>query len=203
MNTSPDFKPDLHPSFGAGVLVAAGITLLGTAAASFSASQLGIYMMAFTYLCHILHQSPRTTGRVALLATWLAGSLALSIVDVSLLTTLSFHIASLWIARSWCHLDTVLQALMDLGLWFISLALASVAVMHSASFPLGIWTFFLIQALWPWLARQAGSWTLSPNNTHSHIGSSLVSNNNVDANQSAFNDAKRNAESALRRLQSQ
>lgn len=197
MKSYPSVGPRVGPSFSVGVLVAAGVTVIGTVAASFSASHLGIYLMAFTYLCHILYYSPRTTGRVALLAAWLAGSMALSIFDVSTLTVLSFHIGSLWLARSWCHLDTVLQALADLGLWFTSLALAGVAIMHSASYPLGVWTFFLVQALWPWLAQKAGSWTFSD------IPIDNNPDTNVDTNQTAFNDAKRNAESALRRLQSQ
>lgn len=192
-NLGPIFGSNFGPSFGVGVLVAAGTTVIGTVAASFSASHLGIYLMAFAYLCHILYHSPVATGRIALLASWLVGSVALNIFDSSTLTTLSFHIGSLWLVRSWCHLNTALQALADLGLWFTALALASVAVMHSASYPLGIWTFFLVQALWPWLARKAGSWTLTDTNT----------DNDVDTNQTAFNDAKRNAESALQRLQSQ
>ncbi len=203
MNTPATAEQNVGPSFGVGVLVAAGLTVLGTVAVSFSASHLGTYLMAFAYLCHILYYSPRTTGRVALLAVWLAGSAGLSVLDVSMLTVLSFHIGSLWLARSWCHLDTVLQALTDLGLWIAALALGSVAIMHSASYPLGIWTFFLVQALWPWLARSAAGWTLSEisnatdNNVHNKF------QNNTDTNQTAFNEAKRNAQSALRRLQSQ
>lgn len=203
MNTLAHAEQSPGPSFGVGVLIAASMTVLGTVAASFSASHLGIYLMTFAYLCHILYYSPRTTGRIALLAAWIVGSAALSLLDVSMLTMLSFHIGSLWLARSWLHLDTVLQALTDLGLWFTAFALASVAIMHSASYPLGIWTFFLVQALWPWLARTAASWTLSEtsnttdNNVHNNIG------NNLDTNQTAFNEAKRNAQSALCRLQSQ
>lgn len=189
-----------YPSFGRGVLVAAGITILGTLAASLSASHLSIYLMAFAYLCHLLYHSSRTTGRVAIFAAWLVGSFALSILDTSLITILSFHIGSLWLARSWCHLDTVLQALTDLALWVTSLALASVAIMHSTSYAMGIWTFFLMQSLWPWLAQTAAAWTLSEPCKATADG---YRNNQQQSDQNAFNDAKRNAESALRRLQSQ
>lgn len=195
-----------YPSFGRGILVAAGVTLIGTVAASFGASHLGIYLMALAYLCHILYHSPRTTGRVVLCAAWLVGSITLSLFDTGLLATLSFNLGSLWLARSWCHLDTILQALTDLGLWLASLLLAAVAVMHSSSYALGIWTFFLVQALWPWLARQAATWTVSETNNADLVNTASHSTNGSNQQQSAqgaFDEAKRNAESALRRLQSQ
>jgi hypothetical protein len=186
----------VYPSFGRGVLIAAGVTVIGTLATSFGASHLGISLMALAYLCHTLYHSPRSTGRVALFAAWLVGSIALSLLDASMATTLSLNLGSLWLARSWCHLDTVLQALTDLGLWLTSLALASATVVHSASYPLGIWTFFLVQALWPWLAQKTAALTLSTSSAHSD-------NYSNNQQQSAFNEAKRNAENALHRLQSQ
>ena len=186
----------VYPSFGRGVLVAAGVTVVGTLATSFGASHLGISLMALAYLCHILYHSPRSTGRVAVFAAWLVGSIALSLLDTSILATLSFNLGSLWLARSWCHLDTVLQALTDLALWLTSLALASAAVMHSASYPMGIWTFFLVQALWPWLAQKTAAWT------HSETSAIEFASGATNQQQNAFNDAKRNAENALHRLQS-
>lgn len=187
-----------YPSFGRGIWVAAAVTVVGTVATSFGASHLSITLMALAYLCHILYHSQRSTGRVALFAAWLVGSIALSLLDSSMLTTLSFNLGSLWLARSWCHLDTVLQALTDLGLWLTSLALASAAVMHSASYPLGIWAFFLVQALWPWLAQKTAAWTQRETRA-TEIGSQ---DSDTNQQQNAFNDAKRNAENALHRLQS-
>lgn len=193
-----------YPSFNRGVLVAAGITLVGTVAASFGAAHLAISLMALAYLCHILYHSARSTGRVALFATWLVGSMALSLLDSGLSILLSFNLVSLWLARSWCHLDTMLQALTDLTLWLASTALATAAVMHSASYPLGIWTFFLVQALWPWVAQQSAAWTLAQTTTAAPLARSRNNQQRTNkTSQAAFNEAKSNAESALRRLQTQ
>lgn len=185
-----------YPSFGRNIVVAAGMTLLGVLALSFSPAVIGLYLMGFAYLCYTLHLSPRSTGRVALLAAWLVGVFALSLLDAAWTTVLLFNIAHLWVARCWCHLDTVLQALSDVVLWVGALGLASIALLHSGSYPLAIWTFFLVQALWPWLAKQAGGWTL--NSTDSSKTNQPSDNNQQ---QNAFNDAKNNAETALRRLQ--
>ncbi len=176
------------PSFGSNVAAAVGITAVGVSATSAGAGPLGLYLMAFLYLGYLLYHSPRATGRVALMAGWLAGATALYLLEASMSISLMFNLTSLWLARCWCYLDQVLQALADLALWFGALALACAALLHSGSYPLAIWTFFLVQALWPWVAATAASWTQSEAT--------------ADYQQErAFNDAKQNAEAALRRLQ--
>ncbi len=179
------------PSFGQGVALAVVLSLVGYTAALVGSLTWAINLVAFGYLAYLLYGTSVTTGRVTAAALWLVGTLVALTLDVGHGHLLLWHITTMWLTRSWCYLNTVLQALLDLGLWLVSVAAAVAVIGHTASLGFGLWTLLLIQATWPLLAKFVAGWTNSPTEKNQHP---------LQTQNGAFDRSRHAAQTALARI---
>jgi hypothetical protein len=155
------------PTFleGAGVGLAASIagSVAYTALAALGgggALRLVVTGLALGYVLYLLGRSPARVGRVTALATWGAAAVLVWLAAPPLALFLLLHLAALWLLRSLFFHGSLFAAVTDLGLSLLALAAGVWAVAHTGSLLLGIWCFFLVQALFvvipASLARPAG-----------------------------------------------
>lgn len=180
-----------RPSFLEGVVVALVASLAGTAVdASLSlflypgsAPRLVIAGLGLAYVLYLLGRSQERMGRLTSLLVWLLVAGLTGLLAPPLALYLLIHLGLLWLARALYHHASPLAALLDLGLVFLGLAMGLWAIGQSNSLFLGLWCFFLVQALFGALPVRWG-------------GGSPPSE---DAGE-RFERAHRTAEAALRRL---
>ena len=154
-----------RPTFYEGVGVALAASLFGSVtysalsvAVGGSVLRLVIAGLALGYVVYLLGRSGERVGRVTALVAWCAAAVALWLATPSLALYLLLHVGLIWLMRSLFFHASLLAALADLGLGGLALAAGVWAVVHSGSLLLGIWCFFLVQALFvaipPSLARR-------------------------------------------------
>ena len=98
------------------------------------------------------------------------------------------HLGAVWLIRSLYFYSSVLSALADMGLNGLGLAAAIWAVTRTGSVFLGIWCFFLVQALFVFI----------PKSINHKPGTTRVGHESEDR----FQHAYRVAEAAVRKLSS-
>lgn len=103
--------------------------------------------LGLTYTLYLLRRSGQRLGRVVTLSAWFLFSAILWLLDPPLTLYLLLHIGLIWLIRSLYFYSSLLSALADLGLSGLGLATASWALLQTGSLLLGIWCFFLLQAL--------------------------------------------------------
>lgn len=178
--------------FFTGVLVAlvlsiAGAAMLGAGhlvvGGSF-AFKLVIALLAAAYLGFLLSRSEVKVGRMVASGVWVAAAaLILGLVE-SPGVYLVLHVGLIWLIRSLYFHNGLLAALADLGLCALGLAVAVWALAQTGSMLLGIWCFFLLQALFVGIRP---------------IDSSRKTDQGV-FQRAAFERARRDAEKAIQRL---
>jgi hypothetical protein len=176
---------------GAGIALAASIagsvayTAL-SAVAGGGALRPVVTGLALGYVLYLLARSPGRVGRVTALGAWGAAAVLVWLAAPPLALFLLLHIGGLWLLRSLFFHSSLFSAAADLGLSLLALAAAVWALVHTGSLLLGIWCFFLVQALFvaipPSLARPAVA--------------------GRDEGEDPFEHAHRVAETAVRRLTS-
>lgn len=180
--------------FSAGVVFALAAALLGAAAHHVLPPLFGraaveyalISGLGLAYVFFLLHCTPERVGRVTTLAGWTLASLAGWLWLPGVLSFLALNLGLIWLVRALYHQAGVLAALADLGLNAVALLAAAWALSTSGSLFLGIWSFFLVQALF----------TAIPPLT----GKARAGTTAQDTSADRFAQAHRNAESALRKL---
>ena len=185
-----------RPSFLEGVVLAL-VAALGAAVAHGVLStlfepawvtRLLIAGLGLGYLLYLLGRSPTRVGRVTTILGWLSMAGAGWSFLGPLTSYLAMHLGMLWLVRSLYHQPGPLAAGLDLGLNLLAAAVAAWALLHTGSVFLGVWSFFLVQALYvaiPAAARKPRSEASGSGTTNDR-----------------FQEARRNAENALRRLSS-
>ncbi len=142
------------PTFLEGVLVALVASVAGSvlhAATGFLGGAgtpwLLVALLGLGYALYLLWRSPVRAGRVAALAAWgaVAGLLGLAAPSLALYVVL--HVAALWLLRSLFFHTRPVAALADLALSGAALAAGLWAFLHTGNLLLGLWCFFLVQAL--------------------------------------------------------
>lgn len=182
------------PSFWDGVVVAliAAVTgeILFTALPWFigwwSVQRLVIGLLSLGYLLHLLRRAPGKTGRVSLLLLWFIASLAAVVFEIDIIFYLLMQLGFIWLARSCYFRHNLIGAMADLGLHTLAFATGIWAYARSGSVFLTLWTFFLVEALFPLLPGTA------PENAGNFQGDSAVN--------TRFEQAHRTALAALQRL---
>ncbi len=137
------------------------------------------------YVLYLLKRSGYRIGRLTTLAAWALLAGAIGFVQPALPLYLLVHVGALWLIRSLYFYSSVLAALADLGLNAASVVAAVWALRYTGSVFLGIWCFFLVQALF------------------AAIPPALPRNQNIPGEPEAedrFQQAYRVAEAALRHL---
>lgn len=182
-----------RPTFLEGVAVALAASLVGSAAYAALAAVAGggvlrlvVAGLALGYLIYLLARAPARVGRVAALAAWAVAATLLWLGAPPLALFLFLHLGALWLLRSLLFHSSLVAAAGDLGLSLLALAAGVWAVLHTGSLLLGIWCFFLVQALFVVLPSRLAR----------------PSGDARRATEDPFEHAHRLAEAAVRRLAS-
>ena len=149
------------PTFpeGVGVAIAASLaggmlyTAMGVAFPGIPVLRLLIAGIGLAYAVYLLSRSPERVGRITAAAAWVLIAGALWFTQPPLLLYVFVHLGILWIIRSLYFYSSALSALADMGLNGLSLAAAIWAVTRTGSVFLGIWCFFLVQALFVFIPK--------------------------------------------------
>ena len=144
-----------RPSFFEGVVVALIVSVVAAAVFTVPAMLFGgggvhrlvIAGIGFAYVLYLLARSRERVGRVTVVALWLGLAAATWLLAPQLLIYVAVHIGMVWLIRSLYFHASVLSALADLGLNGLALTAALWAGVQTHSLWLGIWCFFLVQAL--------------------------------------------------------
>jgi hypothetical protein len=144
-----------QPTFLEGVGIALAISLAGGVLYSAMDAvfpgvpvlRLLIASIGLAYVIYLLTRSPERVGRVTAFAAWLVVAGVLWFTHPPLLLYVSVHLGAIWLIRSLYFYSSALSALADLGLNGLGLAAAIWAVTRTGSVLLGLWCFFLVQAL--------------------------------------------------------
>jgi hypothetical protein len=185
-----------QPTFLEGVGVALAISLaggvmytaMGTVFPGVPVLRLLIAGIGLTYVVYLLSRSPERVGRVTAAATWLLLAGILWFTHPPLLLYVCGHLGAIWLIRSLYFYSSVLSALADMGLNSLALAAAIWAVTRTGSVLLGIWCFFLVQALF----------VVIPKSINRKPGAVRAGHESEDR----FQHAYRVAETAVRKLSS-
>ncbi len=143
------------PTFIQGVMVAAVLAFVGS---SFIATvtpfigfqhvaNLVVPAIAFVYLVYLFRSTKERIGRISVLTLWSVFAIAMWWSDPTLAVYLLVHVGVIWLVRSLYFYSGVIPALIDLGLSVISVSAFGWALERTGSMFLGIWCFFLVQAL--------------------------------------------------------
>lgn len=184
-----------RPSFLEGVLVA----LLASIGASVLSAAFGTLFtgrvvlpwvvagIGLAYVLYLLGRSSESVGRPTALVAWTLGAGAAWGLGIPLGLYLLVHLGLIWLIRSLYFHASLLAAAADLCLLGLGLATALWALLHTGSLLLGVWCFFLVQALFvaipPRLPRRAGP-------------------PHLEGDPDRFEHARRAADAALKRLTS-
>jgi len=143
-----------RPTLLEGVLVALVLSLLAAPivvllhglVGSLLAWKAVVVVMAYTYMCYLLVQRGRTSGRITLGLLALAGLLAGVAFDLRLTGLLLLCVALIWGVRSFAYSRSLVSAVLQGGVCVLGCGAALMVYGHSGSFALAIWSFFLVQA---------------------------------------------------------
>ena len=183
-----------RPSFFHGVIVAA---VLGFFASAIVATltpfdglgavvRLVIPALGLAYLLYLFSRSEERIGRVTTMSLWGVLAAITWWIAPPLPFYLLIHVGAIWLVRSLYFYSGVMPALMDLGISTLSVSAAVWAISRSGSVFLATWCFFLVQALFIAIPPA--------------IKSKQTSQRNATSDSEKFDQAKRNADKALRQL---
>lgn len=144
-----------RPTFfeGVGVALAASIaggvlfTVLATLFASGFVLRGLIAGLALVYVLYLLRRSGERVGRLTALAAWLAAASGIWLLGLSPPLYVLAHLGLVWLVRSLYFYSSLISAFADLGLLLFGLAAAVWALLATGSLGVGLWCFFLVQAL--------------------------------------------------------
>ena len=185
-----------QPTFPEGVTVALAASLAGsmlytaldTVFPGVPVLRLLIAGIGLAYVVYLLGRSTERVGRVTAAAAWLLVAGVLWFTHPPLLLYVCVHLGIIWLIRSLYFYSSALSALADLGLNGLGLAAAIWAITRTGSVFLGIWCFFLVQALFVFI----------PKSVSRKPGAGQAG----QAGEDRFQHAYRAAETAVRKLSS-
>lgn len=106
-----------------------------------------ISSFSFFYILYLLSRTKERIGRFTTVVIWAVVSLAAWLIWPTITLFVLLHLSLVWLIRSLYFYSSLLSASADLLLNVLSIATAIWAFSHTGSLFLGIWCFFLIQAL--------------------------------------------------------
>ena len=183
-----------RPSFFQGVIVAAILGFFASAVVATLTPFVGlgavvrlvIPALGLAYLLYLFSRSDEAVGRVTALSLWGAMAVMTWWIAPPIPFYLLIHVAAVWLVRSLYFYSGVMPALMDLGLSTLSVSATIWAITRSGSVFLATWCFFLVQALFV---------TIPP-----AVQKKQAPQRNVAAENEKFEQARRQADQALRQL---
>jgi len=152
-----------QPTFPEGVAVALAASLTGGALYNAldvvfpgaAVLRLLIAVISLVYVIYLLVRSPERVGRVTTVAVWFIAAGVLWFTQPPLPLYLCMHLGAIWLIRSLYFYASGLSALADLGLNSLGLCAAIWAITRTNSVFLAIWSFFLVQALFVVIPKEA------------------------------------------------
>jgi len=186
----------MRPGFLEGVVVAIVMSTVATAvyamfhpfmAAGFLLRLL-LSGVSLGYVLYLLWRSHERIGRVTVLVVWFLANAGIWVFYPPVLLFVMLQLVLIWLIRSLYFYSGVLPALMDLGLVAVAALFAIVGGLHTASLFVGLWCFFLCQALFVFIPARLQR---KPTSTAS-----------VTFAEDRFERAHRAATTALRKLSS-
>lgn len=185
-----------NPTFFQGVAVALVASLIGSILftaltpmfASAAVLRLLIASISFGYIVYLLGRSRSQVGRVTIVVIWALLAGASLFLAPPLPLYLLVHVVAIWLIRSLYFYSSLLCALTDLGLSALSLSTAVWAFVHTGSLFLGIWCFFLVQALFVAIPDRINGKPVGADPEH--------------VSEDRFEQAHRSAQAAVRKLSS-
>ncbi len=183
-------KPGIYD----GVIVALLIALAAGAAslvlgAFFPRSLLVVVILhaaVLAYLIYLLRRARARAGKLITVSAWALLTAVNWLLPVPLFEQILMLAALIWLVRSLYFHSSLLNAVLDLGLVSFGLAAGAWAVLNTGSLAAGLWSFFLVQALFCWLPNLAGRQDEEPGKP--------------DINAASFQAAHRVALDAVRKL---
>lgn len=143
-----------RPGFLEGVVVALIASVFGAAVLTVPALLFGsgldrlvIAAIGLAYVLYLLVRSGERIGRVTVVTLWLLVAAASWWLAPPLPIFVVVHVGMVWLVRSLYFHASALSAVADLGLNGLAVAAAIWAGFHTHSLWLGLWCFFLVQAL--------------------------------------------------------
>jgi len=143
------------PAFIHGVVVAAILAFVASAVIStltpfvgfLSVVRLVIPALAFAYLVFLFRSNNERTGRLTTLFAWGVVALFTWWFSPPLGFYVLIHVGAIWLVRSLYFYAGVFPSLLDLGLSATSVFAFGWAIERTGSIFMGVWCFFLVQAL--------------------------------------------------------
>jgi hypothetical protein len=156
--------------FMRGALFALGASLLGSVLYSALSPLFGsgwvlrllVALLGLGYGIFLLRHCGQRAGRLVVLAAWAALAGGVWLAQPPLVFHLLAQVAAVWLVRSLYFHDGVLSAVADLVLSGLALATGFWAADHTGSLFLGLWCFFLVQALFVYIPGLQGRWRDHP-----------------------------------------
>jgi len=157
MNITTHHKP--RPSFLEGVVVAL-VASVGVSVSAYMFDwllpsgllvQVLVSVTGLGYLLYLFSRCREKVGRITALSIYVISVIVMWVAAPALPWIVIAHLGLVWLTRSLYFYSSVISALLDLGLTALSLIAAVAAYLHSGSLFLGLWSLFLIQALFTWI----------------------------------------------------
>ncbi|MBT3053643.1 MAG: hypothetical protein KME69_02080 [Candidatus Thiodiazotropha sp. (ex Codakia orbicularis)] len=172
----------LVATIGGGVLFSALTTVFVTD----FVLHLLIATMGLIYVIYLLRRSGEKVGRLTSVTVWLAAAVVIWLMGLGLPLYLMAHLGLVWLIRSLYFYSSLISALADLALMLFGLAASVWALLQTGNLFLGVWSFFLVQALFVFIP-----------NTWKRASKQATT---VDSTDDGFQLAHRTAEAALAKI---
>ena len=147
--------PGIIDGVGVAVIIALGAGIATLALGGFMSLgallNLVLPWATLVYLIYLFKRSDARTGRVVAIAAWAALSMACWLFDLHVSQQALAQAGIVWLVRSLYFHNSLLTALLDLGLVAAGLVAGAWALINTGSAAAALWSFFLLQALFCWL----------------------------------------------------
>ena len=185
-------RPTFIEGIGVAIIASLGGGLMFAVMSTFFAAAIALQLLvvggSLLYLLYVLARSDARVGKITVLAVWSGATALLWLTDVALWWLLLGELLFIWVVRSIYSYRSMFAALADLGLVAFGGMFAVWSVLQTDSLMVGIWSFFLVQALYVFIPHQFNS---------------QVGNKNTSPQTDRFQHAQRIAEAALSKLSTQ
>lgn len=149
------------PAFIHGVFIAAVLAFVASSVIATLTPFVGflgvvrivIPALAFAYLIFLFRSSGERTGRLTTLFAWGVLALLTWWFSPPLGIYVLIHVGAIWLVRSLYFYAGAFPALLDFGLSAISISAFVWAIERTGSIFMGVWCFFLVQALFVAIPR--------------------------------------------------
>ena len=153
-----------RPTFMEGIVVAAVASIPGAAIfgaltltiASGPVLRLLIAGLSLSYVVYLLNRSSEHVGKVTVVTAWIALAAMVWWLAPSMPLYLILHVVVVWVIRSLYFHSGILASVADLAVSALALVAGVSCGVYTGSLFIGIWCFFLTQALFVFIPSWPG-----------------------------------------------